>query len=225
MPTADEIAEEHEQEELELQTEIKRSHVPTHRRVFEKVALGIIAFAILLAGVIGALMYQTATRWDPLGDYPVQVAYAVVNGERQPPTRSPLIQQPNGSTFASVVLPTFYLDDKIRTTGIKCTETTSEVLVSGVLTWVSDLPPGQIIEVARGGGPRGPGCITYEFANPIPPVVLETIEELSKDGLMESEWHLTGTETPVKPDGTTGEPRTWTTTAFRVVHMERPDGR
>lgn len=190
------------------------------RKVMEKASLVILAVAMLLVGAIGVTAYERATRWDPLGDYPVQVAYAVVDGVRQPAVKSPV--PGNGSSAAAVVLPTFYLDDKINTTGIKCTNTTDEITVTGALSWVSDVPPGRIIEVARGGGPRGPGCITYEFANPIPPQILDVLNDLAADGIMESEWHLTGTETPVKADGTEGEQRVWTTTVFRIVHMERP---
>lgn len=208
-----------EDECLKLDERLRVVPKTNSRKALEVFALMIVALAMVVVGVIGVRLYESATRWDPLGDYPVQVAYSKVGDVRQQPQRSPLDN--NSTTSPSVLLPTIYLGEEIHTTGIKCTATAEEVTVTGVLSWVSDLPPGRIIEVSRGGGPRGPGCITYEYANPIPPEVLEAIDELLEDGIVESEWHLTGTEIPVREDGTEGEPRTWTSTVFRVIHMER----
>lgn len=207
-------------EELGLDERLMVTSKSWQRRVVEKASLVVLLVAMILVGAIGLIAYQRATRWDPLGEYPVQVVYSVVDGERQPSTRSPI--EGNASSSPAIVMPTFYLGDKINSTGIKCTNTTDPVTVTGVLSWVSDMPPGQIIEVGRGGGPRGPGCITYEFSNPIPPAVREIITEMVADDILESEWHLTGTETPVSADGDKGEQRVWTTTVFRIVHRERP---
>jgi hypothetical protein len=201
-------------------------------RVLEKLGLVAIGAAIFMVVSIGTYALYENSKWDPLGEYPVQkvTPFPTKGGVR--------IIEPNGSitlpppppprTFESSDNSTsngvrFYLDDDINSNGIKCVKPEEDIIqIKGTLFWQSDLPPGRLIKIAEGAGPRGPGCQQYDFANPVPEQVLAEIEKLSAKGITESEWHLTGTETPIRDDGEEGVSRTWITTTFTLVHEDRP---
>lgn len=174
--------------------------------------------AILMVAFAAGAQWLEASRWDPLGEYPLQTVFS---GDTLPQSVNP----PTGSVDPSdtVGLPTFYLDDEINVFGVKCVKPDDgTVNVAGSLSWVSDQPPGRIIEVDRGGGPRGPGCVSRTYSNSIPDEVRVEIDRLTARGIFESDWHLSGTETPVKDDGTVGVDRTWVSTTFRIIHTEAP---
>jgi hypothetical protein len=221
----------------------------------------VIGIAILMVAFAAGAQWLTASRWDPLGDYPLQTVFTGVN---LPATPSPT-SLAGGSTGTGP--PTFYIDQSISVFGTKCVKpgegiqpdevaptttasttttvpgasTTSltipptvphtpplvagTVQVKGTLSWVSDNPLGRIIEVRSGGGIRGPGCVSSTFRNPIPEEVQREILRLADEGIYQSDWHLTGTEVPVRTvDGVEerGEPRTWVSTTFRVLPVEAP---
>lgn len=181
-------------------------------------AMTVIIVVALVIGATGTALWIQNSRWDPLGEYPLQT----ISDPDPTPVNIP------GYNLTQSSLPTIYLDEQVRSTGIKCVGDPSEkspdqiVTVKGILSWVSDEPPGKIIETGRGGGKRGPHCVNYTFLNSVPPEVKEEIMRLSKLGIHESTWHLTGTETPVREDGTEGVPRTWVTTSFRIVDRNAP---
>lgn len=189
-------------------------------RVAYYVAAVIIGVAILGVGSLGTVLWIRHNQWDPLGDYPLQT---IVDPDPTPVTIP-------GYSLTQSALPTIYLDEQIQSSGVKCVGDVAEggpdrtVTVTGVLSWVSDEPPGKIIEAGRGGGERGPHCVNYTFLNSIPPQVKAEIRRLGKLGIHESTWHLTGTETPVRADGEKGVPRTWVTTSFRIVNANKPTG-
>lgn len=136
-------------------------------------------------------------RFDPLGDYPTQ---QILN-----------------ETVSDV--PTLTLLEDVIVEGIKCSNETRPVQVSGVTTWVSVEPPGSIIQVGEGTALRNPGCEEFVFVNPIPPDVADRTLELFRDGLGSVEWRITGIETPIREDGKRGEPRTWTTEPFLIIDV------
>lgn len=191
--------------------------------IIERIGLVAIAIAIGLIAFWGGMQWYNASQWNPLGEYPIQVVYPVNNiGEKISPDAIDTIPGSQGVTQTNMV--TIYWDQQVGTSGIKCaSETESEpVKITSVLSWVSDRPPGQIVDSGKGAGLRGPGCISYNFVNPIPDNVLKVMRDMKEDGQMSSEWHLSGTETPEKDDGTTGVQRTWIATTFRVIHEDAP---
>ncbi len=213
----------------------------------------VIGVAILLMAFSAGAKWIESSRWDPLGDYPLQTVFSGVD---LPQDVNPSTTLAGSSTGTGP--PVFYIDEEISVFGTKCvkrgegvkledlpTTTTTEptttapgattttppepvlgtVQVRGTLSWVSDNPPGRIIAVGRGGGARGPGCVSSTFRNPIPEEVLVEIERLAAQGITQSDWHLTGTEVPVRTvDGVEeeGVSRTWTSTTFRVLSTEAP---
>lgn len=208
-----------EWEPHELASQHKHAAAAARSRVWAIIGGVIVGIAILMVAFAAGAQWLNAARWDPLGEYPLQLVTAGTPGAT-PPTHAPTSSQP-GATGTAIV--TIYLDQNVTTVGVKCVNDDEGVVtVTGVLSWVSDRPSGHIIEVGRGGGPRGPGCVSSTYTNPIPAEVRADIDKLVARGVGESEWHLTGTETPVKPDGTTGLARTWVSTTFRVIHTEAP---
>jgi hypothetical protein len=199
-------------------------------RIIERLGLVAIAAAIFMVVSIGVYTLYENTRWDPLGDYPVQqvTPFPTKGGVRideivaPDAAPSPTTVESNDNSMSSGVQ--FYLDDDIHSNGIKCVKTGEGIVqITGTLYWQSDEPPGRFIKIADGANDRGPGCQQYDFTNPIPEQVLAEIEKLSANGITESEWHLTGRETPVRNDGEEeGVSRTWITTSFTVIHKNRP---
>jgi hypothetical protein len=182
----------------------------------------VIGVAMLLMAFAAGARWLDATRWDPLGEYPVQTVFT---GPSLPAALPPVGSQ-SGSG-----LPTFRLDENISVFGTKCVKSAEDtgtmdgiVTVTGDMSWVSNSPSGTIIPVAKGGGERGPGCVASTFSNPIPDKVREHILRLAEEGVYTTDWHLTGTETPVRGTGDSEEPgvsRTWISTNFRVI-VEAP---
>jgi hypothetical protein len=195
----------------------------THSRnvkLMERAGLtAIILAAIMVVGFGLYNLYETS-RWDPLGDYPVQVVTQLPStGDVAPPTTA-LVAAPDNSTTSTV---SFYKDQEINSSGIKCVENSEGIIqIKGTLSWVSDKPGGKIIEVAKASSERGPGCQLYTFSNPIPDVIQEELDKLSEKGIESSDWHLTGTEIPIREDGEEGVSRTWITTTFTIIHRETP---
>lgn len=153
-----------------------------------------VAMTLMLAGL--ASLIVDSLRWDPLGEYPLQV---VMNKQ----------EILNGTSY-----PTISLDDTLVVTGIKCAS--GRVKVEGTVTWVTDEPPGSEIETGTNTGTRGPGCVNQTYRVSVPDEIMEQVKIFKSEGVEGSIWHLTGTETPVKSDGSKGEPRTWITTSFRI---------
>lgn len=184
-----------------------------HRRNqrVERIGNIIIGIAISMLLVWGFHTWQEATRWDPLGEYPLQIITT---------THTATIDDLDVDD-SDVGLPVIYLNQEVSSNGVKCVKPEEGVVqVKGQLSWVSDRPPGKIIDISGGAGTRGPGCVNYSFENDIPDKVLKEIERFSSEGLQHSTWHITGTEVPIKADGTEGVPRTWITTSFVVLHRE-----
>ena len=166
------------------------------RRIISRFGIIIITIAttLILAGL--ASLIVDSLRWDPLGEYPLQV---VMNKQ----------EILNGTSY-----PTIGLEDTLVVTGIKCAS--GRIKVEGTVTWVSDEPPGSEIETGKNTGTRGPGCVNQTYRVSVPDEIVEQVKIFKSEGVEGSIWHLTGTETPVKSDGSKGEPRTWITTSFRI---------
>jgi hypothetical protein len=195
-------------------------------RILEWLGLVAIASAIAMLVAIGVYALYDNSKWDPLGEYPLQVVTqqpAVNLGATPGHTTTPSIAgvEIGGGTAASTI--SFYLDQDIHSSGIKCVKENEGVIrVRGTLYWQSTQPPGRIIKIADGVGNRGPGCQLYNFSNPVPDAVLEEVGKLTREGFETSNWELTGTEVPVKQDGTEGKSRTWITTTFTLIHEGSP---
>ena len=166
------------------------------RRILSRLGIIIITVAMTLTLAGLASIVAGSLRWDPLGEYPLQV---VMNKQ----------EILNGTSY-----PTIGLDDTLVVTGIKCA--TGRIKVEGTVTWVSDEPPGSEIETGTNTGTRGPGCVNQTYRVSVPDEIVEQVKIFKSEGVEGSIWHLTGTETPVKSDGSKGEPRTWITTSFRI---------
>ena len=166
------------------------------RRILSRLGIIIITVAMTLTLAGLASIVAGSLRWDPLGEYPLQV---VMNKQ----------EILNGTSY-----PTIGLDDTLVVTGIKCAS--GRVKVEGTVTWVTDEPPGSEIETGTNTGTRGPGCVNQTYRVSVPDEIVEQVKIFKSEGVEGSIWHLTGTETPVKSDGSKGEPRTWITTSFRI---------
>lgn len=190
-------------------------------RIIERLGFIAIGAAIFMVVSIGIYTLYENSKWDPLGDYPIQlVTQQPTIGGVPVESTTTVVESSDNSTSSGV---SFYLDDDIHSSGVKCVQDgEGVVLIKGTLSWESDRPPGRIIKVADGSGERGPGCQLYDFVNPIPDVILEEIEELSQKGYTSSDWHLTGTEIPIRDNGEEGVSRTWITTSFTIIHKNRP---
>ena len=131
---------------------------------------------------------------------------------------------PGGTSYAEdYSIPVIYWDEDIEVNAIKCVKDTEGVVQTrGTVSWISDFPPGKIIEAGVGSGPRGPGCVNYVYMNTIPDAVKVELGQLKAEGVDSTEWHLTGSEIPISEDGEEGTPRSWTTTSFRIIHENAP---
>ena len=153
-----------------------------------------IAITLLLAGLAQSLLH--VFQWDPLGEYPLQI---VMNKQ----------EIVDGTSY-----PTIGLDDTLIVNGIKCAD--GRIKVKGIVTWVTDEPPGSEAAGGTNTGIRGPGCVNQTYRVSVPDEIVEQVKIFESEGIKSSIWHLTGTETPVKADGSEGESRTWITTSFRI---------
>jgi hypothetical protein len=161
----------------------------THRARLSVWALGCATVALLsLAAVVMWAELRVPDRWDPLGDYPVQV---VTDGDHS-----------------------IRVDGLVEVEAVKCAR--EQVQVRGVLSWQAMDPPGSVIEVGSGTSVREDGCETFRFANPIPTEVRDVIRQQHAAGIAAPVWRITGTETPFG-DTREGVPRTWVTENFEVT--------
>lgn len=186
------------------------------RRKFLSILAGV---TIVLAMAMGAFFTGAqvikSQKWDPLAQYPVQQVVA----ERESST--PL---PGGENYEEdVTIPVYYWNEEVEVEATKCVKVEEDIVqVEGNLAWVSDEPPGRIIDAGTGVGPRGPGCVNYSYRNPIPDNVKAELEELKEQGIEQSEWHLGGTEIPIEEGSREGAPRSWITITFRIIHEDAP---
>lgn len=146
-----------------------------------------VALLALAAAVLYAELREPA-RWNPLGDYPVQVVTDQDHSIR--------------------------LDGLVEVEATKCAR--ERVEVSGVLSWQAMDPPGANIETGSGTSVREEGCESFRFADPIPIEVREVIRAQHASGIEAPVWRITGTETPVDGDRE-GVPRIWVTENFEVT--------
>lgn len=197
-------------------------------RIIERVGLIAIGAAIFIVASLGVYTLYENSKWDPLGDYPIQKVtpfptqggVRVVSPDDLAIATATTVESNDNSTSSGL---RFYLDDDIYSNGIKCVKPEEDIVqIKGTLYWQSDQPPGRFIKIADGANDRGPGCQQYDFTNPIPEQILAEVEKLTADGITESEWHLTGTETPIRDNGEEGVSRTWITTSFTLIHENRP---
>lgn len=185
--------------------------------------LWIAAVTLFIGGaLIGAYTLKVvldANKWDPLGEYPIQVAFA----PDEPSVPKSVVS--NFDNTPSEDVTTIYWNQRIGSDAVKCVKDEfGTVKVRGILEWVRVEPPGEIIKVADGAAQRGPGCISQRFENFIPDEIRASMEKLKARGVESSVWRLTGTETPLREDtGAEGVPRTWITTTFRIIHEDAPD--
>lgn len=186
------------------------------KRFTEILAVAVIGSAIVFMLIVLFSLWQEARIWDPLGDYPVQPVTSENNIN--------LVEiSALNPKYAEIGTPAIYLNQTIKSTGIKCVKDGEGVVgIKGVLYWQSDRPPGKILEISKGVSRRGPGCVSYEFENEIPTKVREEIERLKAQGIHESTWRITGVEVPVKENGDEGAERTWETTSFVIIHKNAP---
>ena len=156
------------------------------------VGLGcVLAFQIVAMVIVAwvALHISEPDVWDPLGEYPIQRADAVI-------------------TVVDGVQPI------ARTVGVKCADETVDVL--GSMAWQSLNPRGSnVVVIAPGAGAkatREQGCAEQAFANPVPDEVVRLTRTVG-GGVMT--WQLAGLETPF--DGARqGTPRAWATTPIVI---------
>jgi len=180
----------------QILAEVFASPEMRRRRILSRLGIIIITVAMTLTLAGLAFLVADSLRWDPLGEYPLQV---VMNNQ----------EILDGTSY-----PTISLDDTLVVTGIKCAS--GRVKVEGTVTWVTDEPPGSEIETGTNSGTRGPGCVNQTYRVSVPDEIVEQVKIFKSEGVEGSIWHLTGTETPVKSDGSQGESRTWITTSFRI---------
>lgn len=181
--------------------------------VIQKISGAIIIIAIILVAFAGGVAWYRNSKWDPLAEYPIQIV-------SNPDDDSSHLVTENDNAYSQS--PVFYWDEDIHSSGVKCVKAEEGIVaITGILYWVADEPPGRLIEAGRGANERGPGCQVYQFSNPIPERIREEMQKMKDDGLEYSIWHLTGTETPIR-NGEEGEPRTWQTTTFKVIHKDKP---
>ena len=167
----------------------------------------VVMLAVLLlgitAGVVGSVLFAS-DPWAPLGPYPEQDIIS---------DRTVEVSEGAGTT---TVVPLVRSDEDVTVEGVKCND--EPVTVSGTVSWVSVDPPGTQIRVGEGIRDRTAGCHAFTFHNPVPPSVVARTRTLTDQGY-QPVWRITGTETPQRPDGTTGEALSWTTEPF-VVELE-----
>ena len=117
------------------------------------------------------------------------------------PTPDPVFNYPLQRVLSSVGgRPGVRLGADLTVRGTKCNTTGHPIPVSGTTSWVSVDPPGSVIETARGNAVRPPGCVTREFANPVPDAVASRTRALIADtGAPCVTWTVTGREVPTDP--------------------------
>ena len=166
------------------------------RRALGRFGIIVITIAITLLFILILQSFFYIFKWDPLGEYPLQI---VMNKQ----------EILDGTSY-----PTIGIDDTLIVNGIKCAD--GRIKVKGTVTWVTDEPPGSEIETGTNAGTRGPGCVNQTYRVSVPNEIIEQVNTFASEGIKSSIWHLTGTETTIKSDGSTGESQTWITTSFRI---------
>lgn len=156
----------------------------------------IVAVAVCLiaaAAIIGYLVAKPST-WDPLGEYPIQNVESRIDGQTGPAIK---------------------VGDVLLVSGVKCS--TIPVQVRGTIGWISVDPPGTNIALPSGLTRRPEGCTAFAYKNVIPPEVVDRVHQLATNGIFESTWRITGSDTPIDAHGLEGSIRVWTTTNFKIV--------
>ena len=147
------------------------------------------SIALMLTSVAVIFAIRRPALWSPLELYADQVVSSRVDG-----TDGPAVK----------------VGGSLVVTGTKCSK--DDVTVRGSSFWQSVDVPGTFIPAGSGVAKRMAGCITKTFINPLPPEVNAS----AANG--PHRWILSGTETPVRPNGKSeGVPRTWRTQEFEVV--------
>ncbi len=154
-----------------------------------------VVFAVTVAVLLGALVFAFATRdqsipvYDPLGDFPTQQVTTV---------------QP---------IP---VGQDVGVDAIQCNDSKDPVRVAGTRVWTSVDPAGS--PYAQRGGIRvlAPGCAHIHFENPMPAEVIARVQQLAAVGKHTTVWVITGTATPIPPDGERPVVKAYTTAAFRI---------
>lgn len=157
------------------------------------------------------------------GGVAVLVAVAVAAWAAAPPPPFDPLPVSETQTVKSRVFgvdgPAVLAGDDVKVSGRRCNNSDATIQVRGNLTWQSVLPRGSTMgEQVFAPGPLIVGCTSFNFSNPMPPVVVERIEALSRQGIDHSVWRIAGDATPIDPD--TGEPgvtRHYTTDNFTIV--------
>lgn len=149
----------------------------------------VITALMVVAVLIGTI--QTVARisdgpvWDPLGSYPQQ-------------STDKLVYRPG---------------DDILVKATKCAD--EHVQIMGSQNWVSADPLGVGAAVTVGAfAAREPGCAGFEYRNPMPAQIVETVTRLERPVRM----FISGVETPYDESDPTriGVPRAWRTNVFTI---------
>jgi hypothetical protein len=160
-------------------------------------AVGALAACLLvLAAAVVYAEVRDHPVWSPLGNYPTQTVTSRLPG---------------------IEGPAVHIGELVRVVAEKCNTTDAAVDVVGHMFWQAMDPPGSVIETGAGAGVREVGCVTQEFANPIPAAVQSVISAQHAAGIAQPRWRIRGDETPVRDDGDDGRPARWVTENFTVV--------
>lgn len=157
-------------------------------------ALAFIGFAT--TGV--ALLLDDGPQWAPLGEYPIQQVEGTLE-------------------LADSAEPAIRLGEEIIVTATKCLKLNivEPVQVRAELSFVIVEPQRSVADSISGVGTREPGCTDFEFVNPVPEIVEETIQTRLDRGAEYVVMQLTGREVPFNEDGD-GIAQTFRTVRFRV---------
>ena len=169
--------------------EVIELRVPRREHGLLAVSLIATSVALILISVAVIVALRRPTPWAPLELYADQTVSSRVDGVDGPAVR---------------------VDEPLVVTGTKCVK--ADVTVRGSSFWQSVDIPGTFIPGGSGVADLKAGCTTKTFINPLPAGVIASAATGPR------RWILSGTETPVRPNGKSeGVPRTWRSEEFEVV--------
>lgn len=157
-----------------------------------------IVIALISLGANAYTLFASDKVYAPLGPYKEQEVTSRVQG---------------------IPGPAVVVGDRLDVTGKKCSK--EDTAVTGSVTWVMESPKRVIVPAGTGQEPRGAGCETFNFENPMPDEVVEEVEEQARQGFPYTQWVVSGTETPIDKKGARGQPIVWTTEKFQIISNQR----
>lgn len=113
---------------------------------------------------------------------------------------------------------TLTVGESLIVAGEKCIESATPVISVGEVYWTSQEPRGATFLTGIGTSELQPGCTEFEFNNPMPAEVVQTV---IADRGEERSWRVHGSQWPIDRNGHRGVEQTWRTEEFVITSEDQ----